>query len=105
MLPGGLLPLRPPIRHEGDFDRDFANTRVPDDNITIARANNNAATRRILMATLPSDGREASSAYLRKAASKLYYNGQAAPQNIFNPFAWNEFIKAWKRGDFKKKSG
>ncbi|RYY10091.1 MAG: carboxypeptidase-like regulatory domain-containing protein, partial [Chitinophagaceae bacterium] len=25
------------------------------------------------------------------------------PQNIFNPFAWNEFIKAWKRGDFKNK--
>ena len=23
------------------------------------------------------------------------------PQNIFNPFAWAEFIKAWKRGDFK----
>ena len=96
--------IKPRVSRE-QFDRDFANTRVPDDNITIARANNNAATRRILMATLPSDGREASSAYLRKAASKLYYNGQAAPQNIFNPFAWNEFIKAWKRGDFKKKSG
>jgi hypothetical protein len=23
--------------------------------------------------------------------------------NIFNPFAWAEFIKAWKRGDYKKK--
>ena len=25
------------------------------------------------------------------------------PQNIFNPFAWGEFIQAWKRGDFKNK--
>jgi hypothetical protein len=23
--------------------------------------------------------------------------------NIFNPVAWGEFVKAWKRGDFKKK--
>ena len=86
------------------FERDFLNTRVPDDDITIARANNNAATRRLLMASLPADGREASSQYMRQAANKLYYSGQIAPQNIFNPFAWAEFIKAWKRGDFKKKN-
>jgi hypothetical protein len=41
---------------------------------------------------------------MRQASQKLYYSGQIAPQNIFNPFAWSEFIKAWKRGDFKKKS-
>jgi hypothetical protein len=56
------------------------------------------------MATLPADGREASNQYMRQRASKLYYSGQIPPQNIFNPFAWNEFIKSWKRGDFKKKS-
>ena len=86
------------------FERDFINTRVPDDNISVARSNNNEATRRLLMASLPSDGREASSQYFKQSANKLYYSGQVAPQNIFNPFAWAEFIKAWKRGDFKKKS-
>lgn len=86
------------------FDRDFMNTKVPDDDIAIARANNSEATRRLLMASLPSDGREASSQYMRQSSNKLYYSGQVAPQNIFNPFAWSEFIKAWKRGDFKKKS-
>jgi len=95
--------IKPRISRE-QFERDFANTNVPDDNITIARNNNDVATRRMLMATLPSDGREASNQYLRQSANKLYYSGQIAPQNIFNPFAWNEFIKAWKRGDFKKKS-
>ena len=94
--------IKPRISRE-QFERDFANTNVPDDNITIARNNNDVATRRMLMATLPSDGREASNQYLRQSANKLYYSGQIAPQNIFNPFAWNEFIKAWKRGDFKKK--
>ncbi len=85
------------------FERDFVNTKVPDDNIEIARANNNMATRRMLMSSLPSDGREASSQYLRQQSKKLYYSGQIAPMNIFNPFAWSEFIKAWKRGDYKKK--
>jgi hypothetical protein len=86
------------------FERDFANVRAPDDDIEIARSNNNAATRRLLMSSLPSDGREASSQYMRQRANKLYYSGQIAPQNIFNPFAWSEFIKAWKRGDYKRKS-
>lgn len=95
--------IKPRISRQ-QFDRDFLNTKVPDDDIAIARANNSEATRRLLMASLPSDGREASSQYMRQSANKLYYSGQVAPQNIFNPFAWSEFIKAWKRGDFKKKS-
>ncbi|MBP6287688.1 MAG: carboxypeptidase-like regulatory domain-containing protein [Ferruginibacter sp.] len=86
------------------FERDFVNAEIPDDYITIARKNTNEATRRLLVATLPTDGRESSSQYLRQSANKAYYTGQAPPQNIFNPFAWAEFIKAWKRGDFKKKN-
>lgn len=85
------------------FERDFLNTEVPDDYITVARKNNSAATRKLLVATLPTDGREAGSNYLRQNANKAYYAGQAPPMNIFNPFAWAEFIKAWKRGDYKSK--
>jgi len=99
-LPATIIKQR--ISRE-QFERDFINTKVPDDNIEIARANNNMATRRLLMSSLPSDGREASSQYLRQQSKKLYYSGQIAPMNIFNPFAWSEFIKAWKRGDYKKK--
>lgn len=99
-LPATIIKPRPT---RAQFERDFLNTHVPDDEITIARNNNNEATRRMLMATLPSDGREAGNQYLRQSANKLTYAGQAAPQNLFNPFAWNEFIKAWKRGDYKKK--
>lgn len=99
-LPATILKPRPSRQQ---FERDFVNTAVPDDEITIARNNNDVATRRVLLSTLPADGREASSQYLRQSAQKLYYSGQVAPQNIFNPFAWNEFIKAWKRGDYRKK--
>jgi hypothetical protein len=83
------------------FERDFLKTQVPDDNLEIARQNTDAATRRALMATLPRDAREATTYYLNKEAAKYYYAGQTPPQNIFNPFAWSQFIQAWKRGDFK----
>ena len=84
------------------FERDFVNTKFPDDELETARKNNSEESRRILLATLPRDGREAANNYLSKQAAKNYYSGQIPPQNIFNPFAWAEFIKAWKRGDFKK---
>lgn len=100
-LPATIIKPRPSRQQ---FERDFINTQVPDDDISIARHNTGAAARRALAASLPADGREASNQYFRQAANKLYYSGQVAPQNIFNPFAWNEFIKAWKRGDYKKKS-
>jgi hypothetical protein len=99
-LPATIIKSRP---SREQFERDFINTPVPDDNISIARKNNDEATRRILVANLPSDGREASSQFLRQAGNRAYYAGQLPPQNIFNPFAWAEFIKSWKRGDFKKK--
>jgi CarboxypepD_reg-like domain len=99
-LPATIIKSRP---SRAQFERDFVNNPVPDDYITIARKNNDIATRRILVANLPSDGREASNQFLKQAGNKAYYAGQVPPQNIFNPFAWAEFIKAWKRGDFKKK--
>lgn len=85
------------------FEREFLNTVVPDDQLEIARKNTDENKRRLLMATLPTDGREAASRYLSQQSAKSYYSGQVAPMNIFNPFAWNEFIKSWKRGDYKKK--
>ncbi len=99
-LPATILRPRP---SKAQFERDFVNTDVPADQLEIARQNNNEATRRALIAALPADGREAVSSLMRQNAQKYTYQGQVPPQNIFNPFAWAEFIKAWKRGDYKKK--
>lgn len=99
-LPVTILRARPSRQQ---FERDFLNTRMPDDKYEIARQNTEEAKRRILMSTLPSDGREAANYNLRQAAQKYYYAGQTPPMNILNPMAWSEFIKAWKRGDYKKK--
>jgi len=83
------------------FDRDFVNTKVPDDQIEIARQNNDAVKRRILSRGMPKDAREAANYYLKQSSQKYSYLGQNPPQNIFNPLAWADFIQSWKRGDFK----
>ena len=90
-----------PSREE--FERDFASIQVPDDQQEIARQNVSESNRRALMSVYPRDGREANNYFLKQNAQKYYSAGQLPPQNIFNPMAWAEFIKAWKRGDFKRK--
>jgi carboxypeptidase-like protein len=99
-LPATIIRPRPT---KEQFERDFVNVDVPDDMLEIARKNTDESKRRVLSKGLPADGREATGFMLKNTAQKAYYSGQAPPQNIFNPFAWNEFIKAWKRGDFKNK--
>ena len=49
-LPSTIIAARP-TREQ--FERDFVNTKVPDDGIEIARQNNDAAKRRILSRSLP----------------------------------------------------
>ena len=100
-LPATIIKPRPTPEQ---FQRDFASTSVPDDDIEIARQNNDAAKRRMLMQTTPGDGSAAASMQMRNVAQRASYAGQIPPMNIFNPMAWSEFIQAWKRGDYKKKN-
>ena len=69
------------------------------------RANANLADKVLedMVSNLPLDGNENASIYMREQQQAYYYEGQIRPQNVFNAFAWAEFIKAMKRGDFKKK--
>lgn len=99
-LPATILRPRP-TREQ--FERDFVNNKVADDLFETARKNTNEEALRALMARLPADGKEAVNYQLRQQANKAYYSGQLPPMNILNPAAWAEFIKAWKRGDFKRK--
>lgn len=97
-LPVTIIKPRPT---KEQFERDFVNIPVPDDDLETARKNNDETKRRILARNLPRDGGENSNMLLNNNARRATYYGQTPPQNIFNPFAWSEFIKAWKRGDFK----
>jgi hypothetical protein len=97
-LPATIIKKRP---SREQFEREFLKTQVPDDNQEIARKNTDELKRRALLTVYPTDGKEATNYYLKQAATKYSYAGQTPPQNIFNPLAWAEFIKAWKRGDYK----
>jgi hypothetical protein len=99
-LPATIIRPRPSPEQ---FQRDFVNAKIADDDIEIARRNNDAAARRALMQGTPADGGAATSMQMRNIAQRASYAGQVPPMNIFNPAAWAEFIQAWKRGDYKKK--
>jgi CarboxypepD_reg-like domain len=99
-LPATFIRARP---SRPQFERDFVNSQIPSDQYDLARQNLEEAKRLALMRTLPSDGREAVNYSMRQNANKSTYSGQLPPMNILNPFAWDQFIKSWKRGDFKKK--
>ena len=100
-LPATIIKPRP---SRSQFERDFVNVNIPADQLEIARANMSEAKRRVLLATLPADGREAVAASFRQQSVRYSYLGQQPPINLFNPMAWADFIQAWKRGDFRKKT-
>ena len=100
-LPATIIRPRPTA---DQFARDFVNTKVPDDNIEVARQNISTSKRRVWLRTIPGDGGEATKMQFNKIANRAVYQGQTPPQNIFNPAAWMDFIQAWKRGDFKNKN-
>ena len=86
-----------------NFHEIFMSYRPPDDDLKRAQRNMDRERLAELGEKLEQDGGEATSIALRNTSARTYYYGQTPPQNIFNPLAWAEFIRAWKRGDFKKK--
>lgn len=86
------------------FKEAFLKLDLHDDALDAARRNMERERLAELGERLEYDGNEASDAYLRGRALSTYYYKQTPAQNIFNPLAWAEFIRAWKRGDFKKKN-
>lgn len=56
-----------------------------------------------MQSEVPVDGGEAYSLEVQQQFQEFKYSGQYKPQNIFNIASWAQFVKAWKRGDFKRK--
>jgi hypothetical protein len=99
-LPATILKPRPT---RAQFERDFVSAKVDDDLYETARKNTSMSQKRVILSSLPYDGKEAVGASLTQQASKYYYSGQLPPMNILNPSAWRSFINSWKRGDYKTK--
>jgi hypothetical protein len=86
-----------------EFKQAFINLNIPDDDLEIARKNLSGEKISMYAAQMPMDGTMNYNNYIQNQTSKLYYFGQQQPFSIFNPFAWAQFIKAWKEGKFKPK--
>ena len=91
------------------FRHAFLTLTIPDDDIEIARRNLAYMEMREIYGRNYDPERygytpgQSYRNYMSAQSDKLYYNGQTMPNNLLNPIAWAKFIKAWKRGDFKKK--
>ncbi|MCC6251858.1 MAG: carboxypeptidase-like regulatory domain-containing protein [Bacteroidia bacterium] len=40
---------------------------------------------------------------MQQYQTRMYYTGGKPPLTLMDPLKWAEFVKAWKRGDFKSK--
>ncbi len=84
------------------FKQAFIELDIPDDDLERAKKNLALAEMKERMWNTPMDGSMNYKNYVNERTSKLYYAGQLPPNNLLNPMAWAEFIKAWKEGRFKR---
>ena len=89
-----------PLPDRNLFDQYFVKTELPDNDLE--RARNNLERQALHDELLSMDGKENQTMYMQRQVQKFYYAGQMQPMNILSPIAWSEFVKAWKRGDFKR---
>jgi hypothetical protein len=85
------------------FKEAFLNLEIPDDDLEIARRNLERYELAVRAEAMPMDGSMNYRNYIDQTVSKLYYAGQTQPITVLNPFAWAQFIQAWKDGKFKRK--
>lgn len=86
------------------FKAAFLNIRIPDDDMDRARRNLQLAEMRERMEDVRMDGSMNFKNAMQQQTSRLYYAGQLPPNNLLNPVAWAQFIRAWQNGDFKRKT-
>lgn len=85
------------------FKKAFVSTEIPDDNIERAKKNIEDLKNHLWDEGFAMDGSMNYRNYLSQRIDRMYYAGQMPPNNLLNPFAWAQFIKAWKEGKFKRK--
>jgi len=85
------------------FKHAFINMVIPDDDYERAMKNLSYMEMRERFENMPMDGSMNYRNFIQKQTARLYYaGGQLPPNNLLNPFAWAQFIKAWKEGKFKR---
>lgn len=91
--------------NERDFKESFIHDEIVDDEVVQAKKNLQISAiqqpKQVIF-------HETSAAYnfdedMKRVSYEMYYNGQSPPLTVLDPIAWYNFVKAWRRGDFKKK--
>ena len=85
-----------------EFKKAFVELDIPDDDLEIARKNLAFIEMKERSQNFKMDGSLNYKHYMNQQTDKLYYIGQTQPISLFNPFAWAQFVKAWKEGKFKQ---
>lgn len=84
------------------FKYAFIHTDIPDDDYDRAMENLARAEMKERLANMPMGAAANYRHYVNQHADRLYYAGQRPPMRIFDPFAWSEFIQAWREGKFRR---
>lgn len=79
----------------------FLNSDIPGDNLERAR-NNLAQAQMIRVAqSVAMDAGMIYRSSMQQQTNKNYYAGQKPPNNLLNPIAWAQFLKAIRNGELK----
>lgn len=101
LLPEAVIYPWPSRDH---YKIEFLALDVSDDLRRKAEANLAAEVLDRMRSEVAPDGANAFEMEKAERFAEMKYDGQFKPQKIFDVVAWGEFVKAWKRGDFKKKN-
>jgi hypothetical protein len=85
------------------LEQAIVNIVIPEDDYDRAIKNLTLQELRERGEYMPMDGSMNYRHQMQQIINKSYYNGQYMPYQFLNPFAWAQFIEAWKAGKFKKK--
>ncbi len=86
-----------------EFKAAFLKLNVPNDDLNRAQKNLAAEEMRELVKGIEMDGGDNYRYSMEQRYQRLQYIGQYPPNQLLNPFAWAQFIKALKAGKLKRK--
>jgi len=79
------------------FRDAFLNLNIPDDDFEIARKNVILSELRERARHSPMDAGMNHRHILQQRMDRMYFAGQMPPNNLLNPFAWNQFLRIWNQ--------
>ena len=85
------------------FRQAFLNMDNVNDDMARAQKNLAKEEMEIISMNMGMSGQENFKNTMQQYQTRMYYAGGRPPITIMDPLRWAEFVKAWKRGDFKSK--